>query len=52
MRGVLLAAPSSGSGKTVVTLGLLGLLKKRGVRLAAFKCGPDFIDPMLSLIHI
>lgn len=46
MRGVLLAAPSSGSGKTVVTLGLLGLLKKRGVRLAAFKCGPDFIDPM------
>ena len=46
MRGVLLAAPSSGSGKTVVTLGLLGMLKKRGVRLAAFKCGPDFIDPM------
>ena len=46
MRGVLLSAPSSGSGKTVVTLGLLGLLKKRGVSLAAFKCGPDYIDPM------
>lgn len=42
---IILAAPSSGSGKTTVTIGLLQALKKRGVRLSAFKCGPDFIDP-------
>lgn len=46
MRGVLLAAPSSGSGKTVVTMGLLAGLKRRGIGLAAYKCGPDYIDPM------
>lgn len=43
---VLITAPKSGSGKTLVTCGLLGILKKRGIRTASFKCGPDFIDPM------
>lgn len=43
---ILITAPSSGSGKTLVTCGLLGILKKRGRKVASFKCGPDFIDPM------
>ncbi|MBR5932331.1 MAG: cobyrinate a,c-diamide synthase [Lachnospiraceae bacterium] len=43
---VLLAAPKSGSGKTLITCALLGALKKKGFRPAAFKCGPDYIDPM------
>lgn len=43
---VMLAAPSSGSGKTTVTCGLLQALKNRGLDPASFKCGPDYIDPM------
>lgn len=43
--GLIIAAPSSGSGKTLVTLGLLGALKKHGVSVASAKTGPDYIDP-------
>ncbi len=44
-KGLIVAAPASGSGKTVVTLGLLRHLRNTGRRVAAAKVGPDYIDP-------
>lgn len=43
--GVIIAAPASGSGKTLLTLGLLAALKGLGVKVASAKIGPDYIDP-------
>jgi len=46
-RIVLVAAMSSGQGKTTVTAALARRLVRMGKRVRVFKCGPDFIDPML-----
>lgn len=43
---IMIAAVSSGSGKTLLTCALLQVLSDLGKRTAAFKCGPDYIDPM------
>lgn len=43
---IMISAPNSGSGKTTIVCGLLKALLQKGQRVAAFKSGPDYIDPM------
>ena len=42
----MIAAPASGSGKTLITCGILQALVNRKMNVSSFKCGPDYIDPM------
>lgn len=54
MGRVMIAAPSSGSGKTTVTCAVLAALSSIGKQVISFKCGPDYIDPLFhrKVTHI
>ena len=46
IKRIMIAAPKSGSGKTIVACTLLQVLKNMEKRVISYKCGPDYIDPM------
>ncbi len=43
---IIIASPKSGSGKTLISISLMKYFSMNGKKVNAFKCGPDFIDPM------
>lgn len=47
---LLIAAPASGQGKTSIVAGLARLYARQGKRVRVFKCGPDFLDPMIHTV--
>jgi cobyrinic acid a,c-diamide synthase len=47
---LLIAAPASGQGKTSIVAGLARLYARQGNRVRVFKCGPDFLDPMIHAV--
>ncbi|MCG8570969.1 MAG: cobyrinate a,c-diamide synthase [Spirochaetes bacterium] len=52
MKGIIIAAPHSGSGKTLFSIGLMKTLTNQGYEVVPFKVGPDYIDPMFHHIAI